>query len=71
MTEAQPRPDAGHRSGGGDDPRRPAPFLPDEADARRDPETGEIQIDEPDLGDRLADEPEVQEPPSQETRDRD
>jgi hypothetical protein len=34
-----------------DDPRRPAPFLPDEADAPKDPDTGEIQIDEPDPGD--------------------
>ena len=45
-----------------EDPRRPAPFVPDEADAPKDPDTGEIEIDEPDLGDPPAEEPEVEEP---------
>jgi hypothetical protein len=35
--------------------------VPDEGDAPKDPETGEIEIDEPDLGDPPADEPEVEE----------
>jgi hypothetical protein len=33
------------------DPRDPAPFVPDETDAPRDPDTGQIRIDEPDVGD--------------------
>jgi hypothetical protein len=33
------------------DPRDPAPFVPDETDAPRDPDTGAIRIDEPDVGD--------------------
>jgi len=44
-----------------DDPHRPAPFVPDEADAPKDPDTGEIRIDEPDLGDPPPEEPEVEE----------
>ncbi len=44
----------------GDDPKAPAPFVPDEADAPRDPDTGEISIDEPDVGDPPPDEPEVE-----------
>jgi len=60
MSESrQPGPTAGPERS--DDPRRPAPFLPDEADAPRDPDTGAIEIDEPDLGDPPADEPEVEE----------
>ena len=43
---------------GGDDPKAPAPFVPDEADAPRDPDTGEISIDEPDVGDPPPDDPE-------------
>jgi hypothetical protein len=31
-----------------DDPRRPVPFVPDEGDAPRDPDTGDVSIDEPD-----------------------
>ncbi len=61
MSETQqPRRAAGQERS--DDPRRPAPFVPDEADAPKDPDTGEIQIDEPDLGDPPAEEPEVEEP---------
>ncbi len=36
--------------------REPSPFIPDEADAPRDPKTGAIQIDEPDIGGSTADE---------------
>ena len=37
-------------AGPGDgDPHEPAPFVPDE-DAPKDPDTGEIDIDEPDPG---------------------
>jgi hypothetical protein len=42
----------------GEDPRAPAPFVPDEADAPRDPDTGAIRIDEPDVGEP-PDEPEI------------
>jgi len=60
MSETQqPRRAAGHERS--DDPRRPAPFVPDEADAPKDPDTGEIQIDEPDLGDPPPEKPEVEE----------
>ena len=31
------------------EPREPSPFIPDEADAPRDPKTGAIKIDESDL----------------------
>ena len=33
----------------GNDPKAPTPFVPDEADAPRDPDTGAIRIDEPDV----------------------
>jgi hypothetical protein len=32
------------------DSREPAPFVPDETDAPKHPDTGEIEIDEPDPG---------------------
>jgi hypothetical protein len=38
------------------EPREPSPFIPDEADAPRDPETGAIKIDEPDVGGSTAEE---------------
>ena len=61
MSETQ-QPRLPAEQGRSEDPRRPAPFVPDEADAPKDPDTGEIEIDEPDLGDPPAEEPEVEEP---------
>ncbi len=58
-TQQQRLPAEAQRS---EDPRRPAPFVPDEDDAPKNPDTGEIEIDEPDLGDPPGEEPEVEEP---------
>ena len=46
-----------------DDPHEPSPVLPDESEAPKDPETGEVDIDEPDAG-RPPTGPEVGEPPA-------
>lgn len=45
-----------------DDPKAPAPFVPDEADAPRDPDTGAISIDEPDVAEP-GEEPDVDDTP--------
>jgi hypothetical protein len=35
-------------------PSEPSPFVPDEADAPRNPKTGAVEIDEPDVADPAA-----------------